>query len=234
MKPKDIDPASVAAPIRVLIINPNTNPAVTKRVRIATLRFQRSGLVFDVEQPQSGPFSIETAQHRAQAQDEVLALIRTKDTSQYAAILTACFDDLALEEARRISHAPVYGTCELCIEIIRRITPKFSIVTTVQQAVQGIEQLVRLHGGGDAFTTYAAGIGVEQAAAAQPQTIDRVAATAASAIQLDGAKAILLASGGLTGYAPLLTGRVTVPIIDGVEAAIESIVERVGIKNLPL
>jgi len=228
MKPKDIYPASFAAPVRVLIINPNTNPAVTERVRIATLRFNRPGLIFDVEQPQSGPFSIETPQDRAQAQSEVLALIRNKDTSKYAAIMTACFDDLALKEARRISRAPVFGTCELCVKIIRRITPKFSIVTTVQQAVSGIEQLVRLHGGGDAFTTYAAGIGVEEAAAAQPQTIDRVVATAASAVQLNGAEAILLASGGLTGYVPLLTGRLDVPIIDGVEAAIQGILEKVA------
>ena len=67
---------------------------------------------------------------------------------------------------------------------------------------------------------------VEQAAAADKQTIHKVAATAASAIRFDGAKAILLASGGLTGYASLLSDSIEVPIIDGVEAAIQSLVTR--------
>jgi allantoin racemase len=226
MKPKDLDTDCASSPMRFLIINPNTNPAVTERIRLATLRCRQPGIIFDVTQPKVGPYSIETPQQREHAQEEVLSLIRACDTSQYTSILMACFDDLAIEEARLISQSPVYGTCQLSVEAIMAITAKFSIVTTVPQAVSGIEALVRQHGGGNAFTTYAAGIGVEQAAAADKQTIHKVAATAASAIRFDGAKAILLASGGLTGYAPLLSDSIEVPIIDGVEAAIQSLVTR--------
>jgi allantoin racemase len=232
MKPKDLDPV-LASSMRFLIINPNTNPAVTERVRLATLRCSQPGVTFEVIQPKAGPYSIETPQQREQAQNEVLSLIGGCDTSQYASILMACFDDLAIKEARLISKAPVYGTCQLSVEAIMAITAKFSIVTTVPQAVNGIEALVRLHGGGDAFTTYAAGIGVDQAAAAEKQTIQKVVETAASAIHTDGAKAILLASGGLTGYAPLLADSIGVPIIDGVEAAIQSLVKKSIYQNSP-
>ena len=233
MKAKDLDPVLASSPMRFLIINPNTNPAVTERIRLATLRYSQPGVTFEVTQPKAGPYSIETPQQREHAQDEVLSLIRACDTSQYTSILMACFDDFAIEEARLISQAPVYGTCQLSVEAIMAITPKFSIVTTVPQAVSGIEALVRQHGGGHAFTTYAAGIGVEQAAAADKQTIHKVATTAASAVRLDGAKAILLASGGLTGYAPLLSDSIEVPIIDGVEAAIQSLVTRAISQSYP-
>jgi allantoin racemase len=224
MKPKDLDPVLASSSMRFLIINPNTNPVVTERIRLATLRCSQPGITFEVTQPKAGPYSIETPQHREHAQEEVLSLIRACDTSTYTSILTACFDDLAIEEARLISKAPVYGTCELSVKAIMAITSEFSIVTTVMQAVRGIELLVRQHGGGNAFTTYAAGIGVEQAAAADKQTIHKVATTAAYAIRFDGSKAILLASGGLTGYASLLSDTLGVPIIDGVEAAIQSLV----------
>ena len=233
MKAKDLDPVLASSPMRFLIINPNTNPAVTERIRLATLRCSQPGVTFEVTQPKAGPYSIETPQQREHAQDEVLSLIRACDTSQYTSILMACFDDFAIEEARLISQAPVYGTCQLSVEAIMTITAKFSIVTTVQQAVRGIELLVRQHGGGKEFTTYAAGIGVEQAAAADKQTVHKVAATAASAIRFDGAKAILLASGGLTGYAPLLSDSIEIPIIDGVEAAIQSLVNKAITQSSP-
>lgn len=233
MKAKDLDPVLASSSMRFLIINPNTNPAVTERIRLAALRCSQPGVTFEVTQPRAGPYSIETPQQREQAQDEVLSLIRACDTSRHASILMACFDDLAIKEARLISQAPVYGTCELSVAAIMAITAQFSIVTTVPQAVRGIEALVRQHGGGDTFTTYAAGIGVEQAAAAEKQTIHKVAETAASAVRLDGAKAILLASGGLTGYAPLLSDSVGVPIVDGVEAAIQSLVKKAINQNSP-
>ncbi len=233
MKHKNLGSALTIYPMRFLIINPNTNPTVTERIRLATLRCTQPGVTFEVTQPKAGPYSIETPEQRDQAQAEVLRLIRTCDTSMYTSILMACFDDLAIEEARHISKAPVYGTCELSVEAIMAITAKFSVVTTVQQAVSGIEVLVRQYGGGDTFTTYAAGIGVEQAAAAEEQTIHKVAATAASAIRLDGAKAILLASGGLTGYAPLLLDSIEVPIVDGVEAAIQSMVAKAINQSAP-
>lgn len=233
MKAKDLDPVLASSSMRFLIINPNTNPAVTERIRLATLRCSQPGVTFEVTQPKVGPYSIETSQQREHAQEEVLKLIRSCDTSQYTSILMACFDDLAIEEARLISQVPVYGTCQLSVEAIMTITAKFSIVTTVQQAVSGIEKLVRQHGGGNAFTTYAAGIGVEQAAAADNETIHKVAATAASAIRFDGAKAILLASGGLTGYASLLSDIIGVPIIDGVEAAIQSLVTKAISQSSP-
>lgn len=233
MKAKDLDPVLASSSMRFLIINPNTNPAVTERIRLATLRCSQPGVTFEVTQPKTGPYSIETPQQRELAKDEVLSLIRACDTSQYTSILMACFDDLAIEEARLISKAPVYGTCQLSVEAIMAITEKFAIVTTVPQAVSGIEALVRQHGGGNAFTTYAAGIGVEQAAAADKQTIHKVAATAASAIRFDGAKAILLASGGLTGYVSLLSDTLRIPIIDGVETAIQSLVTKAISQNSP-
>lgn len=226
MKQKDLASASTSLRVCFLVINPNTNPVVTEHIRQATVRFTQPGIDFDVRQPYAGPHSIETPEQREQAQTEVLKLIRTCDTRAYDAILMACFDDLAIDEARLISKAPVYGTCQLSVETIMDITDKFSIVTTVHQAVSGIEQLVRKHGAGSAFTTYAAGIGVEQAAAADTDTVRKVTETALLAIRDDGAKAILLASGGLTGYAPLLSTSIKVPIVDGVEAAIQSLVKK--------
>jgi allantoin racemase len=44
----------------------------------------------------------------------------------------------------------------------------------------------------------------------------------------DGAEAILLASGGLTGLGPTLSVALGLPVVDGVAAAIAAAVQRVG------
>jgi allantoin racemase len=58
--------------------------------------------------------------------------------------------------------------------------------------------------------------------------MQRIVACARAAIDQDGAQALLLASGGLTGLGPALAAAVDCPVVDGVAAAIGAAVERVA------
>jgi allantoin racemase len=205
---------------RILVINPNTNPAVTQRVREVAERHAVGGMVFDVVNPQEGPFSIETPAHRAQAQVHALALIRAGVNSGYAAYVLACFDDLALEEARALVDVPVIGTCESGIAAARAVSPRFAVITTVHDAVSGIRTLMKRYGAGAEASVRAAGIGVAEAASGQHAIRDRFVQTVLDAVREDGAQAILLASGGLTGQAPDIADATSMPVLDGVEEAI--------------
>jgi allantoin racemase len=220
-------PAATPAP-RVLVINPNTNPAVTQRVRDAAAGFASAAVGVDVVNPPRGPFSIETAAERAEAEREALALIARADGQGYAAYVLACFDDLALDAARALVDVPVIGTCEAGIAATRALSPRFAIVTTFDAAVPGIRALMQRHGAGPQATVRAAGIGVAAAADAGQGTMQRIVACARAAIDQDGAQALLLASGGLTGLGPALAAAVDCPVVDGVAAAISAAVERVA------
>lgn len=205
---------------RILVINPNTNPAVTQRVRAVAERHASAEVSFDVVNPSQGPFSIESQTDRQEAQGHVLALIRDSGKTSYAACVMACFDDLALEEARALLGVPVIGTCEAGIEAARAVSRRFTIVTTVHSAISGIRTLMQKYDAGSQATVRAAGIGVAEAARAQGSTQERLLQTVRDAIREDGAEAILLASGGLTGQALVIANAVGLPVIDGVEAAI--------------
>lgn len=207
--------------IRVLIINPNTNPAVTERVKQAAIARSEPGIELEVVNPEQGPLSIESVEERQHAERQVLGLIREKQSNGYDAYLMACFDDIALEQARKIVRAPVLGTCEPSIAAAKSISKKFSVITTVHQAVPGIEALMRHYDAGQDCTVRAAGIGVAQAAQGGELATEPVLAAARAALREDGAEAILLASGGLTGYGEALSESIGVPVVDGVCAAID-------------
>lgn len=207
-------------PTRILIVNPNTNGIVTERIRAVAAWLAEPELTIDVINPVKGPHSIVSEQDRQRAEQSVLSLLEEKQHEGYSAYLLACFDDLALAQARRLLSAPVIGTCEPSIHAAQQISERFSVVTTVHEAVPGIESLLRQHRAYLACSVRASGVGVAAAAAAMPDAVEKIRLTAEAAVHEDGAQAILLASGGLSGYGPLIARGLTVPVIDGVEVAI--------------
>lgn len=212
---------------RILVINPNTNTAVTQRIREMASRSARAGIEFEVINPELGPFSIESDAERREAESHVVSLVRDKSRLRYDAYVMACFDDLALPALRALVHEPVVGTCEAAIAAVRSVSPYFAIVTTVHDAVPGIRALMARYGAGPFATVRAAGIGVAEAADAARATRERIRDAVREAVQMDGAKAILLASGGLTGQAPSVSDDTGVPVVDGVEAALRAAIGRV-------
>jgi len=206
---------------RILVINPNTNAAVTNLVRLAADGLDLPGTAVQVVNPASGPFSIESTADREAAVPHVIALIRDSRQEQYDACVLACFDDIALVEARALLAVPVIGTCEAGIAAARAQAHRFTIITTVHSAIPTIEGLLDRYDAKGICRVRAAGIGVAAAASTAGETQARIEQTIRLAVAEDGAEAILLASGGLTGRAGLLSERFGLPVIDGVMAAIE-------------
>lgn len=225
MKMPDRDQAAGSAVRRILVINPNTNPVVTQRVRAEADRVASAGVELSVVNPERGPLAIESRRERDEAETEVEQLIRSR--RDFDAYVLACFDDIALDAARRLVPVPVVGTCEAGIRAARAVSPRFGVVTTVHSAVPGIRELLARYGGGPECTVRAAGIGVSAAANAQSDVLDRIVSTAREAITHDGAEVILLASGGLTGQADAIASRCGIPVLDGVACAIAWAVEQV-------
>ncbi len=206
---------------RLLVLNPNTNPEVTMRIRQVAEQFGTAYLQVEVGNPVRGPLSIEDSEQRSEAEREVLALLQALPKPLPDAIVLACFDDLALEDARALTGVPVVGVCEAGIAAARAVSPRFAIVTTVHAALPGIRVLMQRYGAGALASAHAAGIGVAAAAGAGPEALNAICEASRKAMRDDGAEAILLASGGLTALAPSLAIMLGIPVIDGVRAAIE-------------
>lgn len=203
---------------QILIINPNSNQEVTKRIQKTADRILESDCKALVLHPSQSPNAIETLAHRKIA--EPLALDLLSQHQGYDGYVMACFDDIAIKASRRFLKVPVVDTVEASINLARLYESKFTIVTTVEAMVPGICSLIHSLGASHQCTVRAAGIGVAEAAAGEPNTLQKIDETIIKARNIDGAKVIILGSGGLAGHADRLTKLHGIPVIDSIEAAI--------------
>ena len=77
----------------------------------------------------------------------------------------------------------------------------------------------------------ATGICVPPAAGGAQDKLERIVHCAREAVLRDRAEVVLLASGGLTGLAPVLAEAIHRPVVDGVVAAVTLAVAKVGAQN---
>ena len=203
---------------RILVVNPNGNPDVTARVQRTANGVIGNGCIAVAVNPADSPRSIETPEDRRNAEPEAIKLL--SQSPGFDAYVMACFDDIAIKEGRRILTAPIVNTVEASVSFARTLAKRFAIVTTVDTMVPGIRALVAALGAGDICTVRAAGIGVASAAAGGAEISRKLDATIQDARNFDGAGAIILGSGGLTGRARALSARHGIPVIDSIEAAL--------------
>lgn len=207
---------------RLLVINPNTNRAVTAQVRWAAQAAAPWGTEIDVVNPERGPFAIETLRDRAEATPNVVSLIQARRNEGFDGYVLACFDDIGVEEARGLVTVPVVSMFGAGVAKGRETGGRFAIITTVESAVAGIERLTAAYGVADLCTVRAAGVGVAETAARTQMAETRLAASIERAMIEDRAAAIVLGSAALTGRADALSKRFGIPFIDGLTAAINS------------
>lgn len=202
---------------RLLVINPNGNPAVTALVDATAKRVLARDTRATVINPAASPISIETPADRVRAEPLAVELLRANPG--YDAYVLACFDDIALDAGRALSRAPVVGAFEASLALARTMAARFAIVTTVETAVPGIKALLTSYGAAKICEVYAAGIGVAEAAGSGALADTRICASIDLARQ-GGATAIILGSAGLNGRAARLQAKFGLPIIDSIEAGL--------------
>ncbi|MGV3652348.1 MAG: aspartate/glutamate racemase family protein [Devosia sp.] len=202
---------------QLLVINPNTNTQVTARVRDASRACAAPRTHLRVVNPETGPLAIETTEHRALAAPNVVGLVRKWPGLD--GYVLACFDDIAISEARTIAGAPVISMAEAGIRAAARHHEHFAVVTTVDAAVPTIAALVASYGMAGRCRVHATGIGVSETAAAGPEAEAALAGTINHALR-EGAEAIVLGSGAYAGRRAALSEQFGRPFIDGLEAAI--------------
>ena len=203
---------------RLLVINPNTNTAVTERVRQATRAWALPGTALEVVNPRQGPFAIETPQDRAAAVPHVLNLIGGA-TGPYDGYILACFDDIAIAEARQALTVPVISMAEAGIRAAAARYARFDVITTVEAAVPTIAGLIEAYGMADRCTVRSTGIGVSETAA-MTERAEAALSAAVAASRASGSSAVVLGSGAYAGRRQQLSAAFAMPFIDGLEAAL--------------
>ncbi|QJQ97020.1 Asp/Glu racemase [Halomonas sp. PA5] len=208
---------------RFLAINPNTNDNVTGRIREVLQALAPPGVVIDTLNPREGPYAVESERDKRCATRHVLALIEEQMNEGYDGYILACFDDIAIAEARTLTQRPVISLAEAGIRYAHATGGPFSVITTFEEAVATIAALCEAYGMNARCTVRATGIGVTDTAAQTDLAEARLHGLVERAIA-ERATAIVLGSGAFAGRAAPLKARYGIDVMDGFSQALHYVI----------
>lgn len=204
---------------RLLVINPNSNAAVTSGID-ASLDPLRQSLRADLvcETTSAGPFGIESDDDVAVAAGLMVRRVGSADADGF---VIACYSDPGVARCREVTTRPVLGIQEGAARYCAERQLRFGVLAlssaSIARHVAHIQHLglEQFHAGEREL-----GISVEQSAS-DPATRDKVMSAAQSLIQEAGAQAIVLGCAGMVRHRKPAEAALGVPVIDPVQAAVE-------------
>jgi Asp/Glu/hydantoin racemase len=213
----------------ILVINPNSNPVVTKAIDEAARPFRfADGPEIDCISLESGPLGIET---QADVDDVAIPLRNlVKEETSRSAFVIACYSEPALDACRDATNRPVLGLgqCGMLAAMARGDRP--GIVTTRQAAIKRHMRAIRRYG----FEYRLAGeraidMTVAETASGE-HTLAKMIAVGKELIDIDGADVVIMGCGGMAAYRIPLEEALGVPVVDPVQAAIGMAVNAVVVE----
>jgi len=158
--------------------------------------------------------------------DEALSVLGTIDEILQGdaadAYVIGCFGDPGLLAAREVTAAPVIGIAEAAMHAAAFVATSFSVVTTLDRTRIIVEQLVRNYGMQEhCRRVRATDVAVLELERPGSSARAIILGECEEALRDDRAEAIVLGCAGMADLAKELEGRLGVPVIDGVAAAVK-------------
>jgi allantoin racemase len=207
--------------MRILVINPNTTQAMTDEIGKVAKAAAAPGTEIECVSPEAGPRSIEGFT------DEVLASYHTVDlvgrsNGSYDGYVIACYGDPALAACREMTNVPVVGIAEASFHMASLVAHKWSIVTVLPRVKPLLEELVARNGMEPKCASIrCTPLTVLEIEADIERTKRMMLDEARSAIEDDGAEAILLGCAGLGPIDKTMQEALGVPVLDGTACAVK-------------
>jgi len=201
--------------MRVLLININTSPSITDKMREVILRVKRSDTEVDVICPEKGPSTIDSSYDEAFAVPPTLELVKRANEQQYDAILLGCFCDAGVEAAREISEIPVIAMEEATLAVAITLGNKFGILTEKRPRIAMKELHIRQAGLLDRLASIRA-LGLSTADLdAKPEETKQVGfKLAQKMVEENGAEVIIMGCTVMAGYNEDPERELNVPVLD--------------------
>lgn len=204
--------------MRILIINPNSDPGMTRTIEEAGRAF--AGGTFEVVclATPGAPRFIDTYEDQALAAPGMARLLR-ENHEAFDAFIVACHCDPNLDLMKEIGRKPVVGIGEASMKMATMLGHRFSVLSTAARSIPNKEALIERYGLRGQMASVRApeeeGLG-----GTEGDLEEKFFWTAKAAIDEDGAEVIVLGCAGLAGLDKRLEKRLGVPVLDGVVCAL--------------
>ena len=207
--------------MRLLIVNPNTSQATNARIRAVAAPLVRA---CDDLEVLSAPSGIELIESVAQSVATVPAVLSVVDERhrEVDAIIIAAFSDPGLPQARQAASCPVLGISESAMKTAAGMAARFAIITLNAELRDAIAANAVAYGVAGQLTGVRILPWSVATVSADPSAYRKAFAEACmQAVAEDGAGAVIIGGGPLSGIADAIAGELPVPVLDGVRCAVE-------------
>lgn len=205
--------------IRLVVINPNSTVSMTEKA-VAAASFAAPAARVEGVTCHGSPPAIQGPEDDALCRPFVLQEVDRAAADGADAIIIACFDDPALDDARARVAIPVLGIGEAGFHAAMMLGGRFSVVTTLPIAIPIIEENLAHYGIAPACARVrAAGVAVLELEDETSGADRKVSAEIARARAEDGVGAIVLGCAGMADLAARMEVEHGLKVIDGVSAA---------------
>ena len=215
---------------QILVINPNSNEAVTEGMAkvLQSFNFSDGPEIVCVSLTQ-GPFGIES-----QADIEFVKLpLRNmvSDRKDIDAFVIACYSDPGLQVCREATDRPVFGIQECGVLAAMAQGDRFGVIALQERSVRRHLLYLRQMGVMARFAKErAANLSVEECARGT-KTFDKLCKVAKQLRDEDKADTVILGCAGMASHRSSLESRIGIPVIDPVQAAVSMAIHTVTSKN---
>lgn len=203
---------------RILVLNPNSSPAVTAAMdaSLDLLRGRQSGFEIICETLSAGPPGIETQEH---VESVVLPIVRHFEARPADAYVIGCFSDPGLALARETLGRPVLGIAESAFHLATGLGHRFGIVAIRKGSIPRHMRAVRSLG----FADRLAGDRPLEIGVTQMQgegVVERIVEVGAELRDRDGADVLILGCASMGTYRGEIERRLGLCVVDPTQAAV--------------
>jgi len=213
--------------LRILVVEPIVKSEITESIDKTWLKKKSVGLDLDFTSLQNGPSFIETEEHEKLAVPDLLRVVKNGEKQGYNAIIINCFGDPGVEEARKMVNVPVVGAGEASFLNVKEAKKRFTVITTVQEAVARVRRNARKHGA-EPFLASIRSLDMHVPELVQKQRLRKALLNEGrKALKEDHVDIIVLGCTAMAGNAEWLSKKLDVPVIDPTQAAFDKAVEQI-------
>ncbi len=206
---------------------------VTRRQKVLQ-SYAGTGVEIAVEPTAKGPAAIESAHDAGLVVPELIRLAPVAEQRGYAALIIGCYSDPGLDALREMLTIPVVGPGAASLHLAAQLGTRISVLTPSGRGFGRVAARLR----GLAIAELLAsvrgiGLSVMDLAEQTPGAIDKAAEAASVAVERDGADVLVLgcmSMAFLPGICEGLSGRVGVPVVNPVVAALKTAEALVAMK----
>ena len=203
----------------ILVINPNSNPAVTEGLDAAMMSFRVNGFPpIECLTVSQGPFGIESQADSDAAVAPLISLIRARTDA--SAVIIACYSDPGIDAAREVTKAPVFGMQESGFLTAMARGDRIGVVAISEGSILRHRKYLRRIGVLNRMVAERPlNVSVAQTASGK-DTFERLEEVSNALVQQDSADVVVLGCAGLSVYRSRLEAILQCPVVDPTQSAV--------------